>query len=84
MGLTMGTWEAVKKSPKFAAATPSLSEQFNQVLEASGEVAAAQLTRLVPFRRFVQKNEPHLRRIAECTSQLRWMTDYIDYTSLMR
>jgi hypothetical protein len=78
-GLTMGAWEAVKKAPSFAAATAALGDEFNRIIERGGAAAEEQVARLAPFRRFVLDNEAPLRRIAASTTQLGWMTAYIDF-----
>jgi hypothetical protein len=78
-GLTMGAWEAIKKSPIFAEATAVLGIEFNRLLEAGGTAAHDRLVRLIPFRNFVRANEPQLRRIADSTPQLRWMIKYLDH-----
>ncbi|MSO99441.1 MAG: tetratricopeptide repeat protein [Acetobacteraceae bacterium] len=79
VGLTMAAWEAIKKSPIFAAATAGLGEDFNKVLEVGGAAAQNRLAKLAPFRRFVRANEQQLRRIAMNTRQLQWMLPYIDF-----
>lgn len=71
----MGAWEAMKKSPVFAAATAALSLEFNQLLVYGGTAAQ----RLAPFRHFVRSNESRLRSIAERTPHLRWILAYLDY-----
>jgi hypothetical protein len=78
-GVTMAAWEAMKKSATYAAATAALGGEFNRILESGGTAAESHLARLAPFRRFVLANEPHLRRIAGFTPQLRWMLAYLDY-----
>jgi hypothetical protein len=40
---------------------------------------AARLQLLTPFRNFVSRNEEPLRHIIENSTQLRWMTRYIDF-----
>ena len=78
-GITMGAWEAIKKSPIYAAATAALGDEFNRLIKSGGAAARERLTRLAPFRSFVQANELHLRRIATDTPQLNWTLRYIDY-----
>ena len=75
----MGAWEAMKKSRIFADAASVLGDELHQLLETGGTAVQDRLVRLAPFRRFVRDNEPHLRRIAGSTPQLRWMLTYLDY-----
>ena len=75
----MGTWETMKKSRIFAAATAALGRDFNRLLESSGTAVERHLIRLAPFRHFVRNHESDLRRIVASKPQWRWMLAYIDY-----
>ena len=78
-GIAWAGYESLKKSKMFSTATTALGPVWDQLLE-RGEVQAVRvLIRLAPFRDFLTANEEPLRRIAENSTQLRWMLSYIDF-----
>ncbi len=78
-GIAWAGYESLKRSKMFSTATTALGPVWDQLLE-RGEVQAVRvLIRLAPFRDFVTANEEPLRRIAENSTQLRWMLSYIDF-----
>jgi len=78
-GVAWVGYEGLKKSQRFTAATSALGVGFDH-LHNLGEVQVfRRLIALAPFRRFVRANEAPLRRIAQNSTQLRWMLPYIDF-----
>ena len=78
VGATMAAWEIAKHTPFYISALKALGADMHQLIERGGPEAERLIHRLAPFRRFVRTNEAPLRHIAGNTSQLRWMTVYID------
>src|SRR6266851_5223497 len=78
-GIAWAGYESLKESKMFSTATTALGPVWDQLL-GSGEAQAVRvLIRLAPFRDFVTANQEPLRRIAENSTQLRWMLSYIDF-----
>ena len=71
--------ESLKKSEVFRSATEALGSGINRLLHEGETKVRERLTTLAPFRRFVLANEGSLRKIAANTTQLRWMSGYIDF-----
>lgn len=78
-GFAWAGYESLKKSRMFSTATVALGPVWDQLLGSGEAQAVRALTRLAPFRNFVAQNEEPLRRIAENSTQLRWMLSYIDF-----
>jgi hypothetical protein len=72
--------EAVKKNAAFTALTTQLGADLNKIPD---EVLPSWLEersrRWAPLRTFVIANQEPLRKIAESTTELRWMLRYIDF-----
>jgi hypothetical protein len=66
-------------SRRIRAALSALKLDYDRLFEVEPDVAISKLRRFSPFRDFVIANEEPLRRIAENTTQLRWMLGYIDF-----
>ena len=72
--------EAVKKTPAFNALVAQLGAKLDTMSDIDLRVWLEERSRrLAPFRSFVIANEMPLRKIAESTSELRWMLRYIDF-----
>ncbi len=63
----------------FVTAAEALGPEFNRLLEQGENWVQHRLIALAPFRRFVCANEGPLRRIAQNTTTMRWMSRYIDF-----
>jgi hypothetical protein len=70
--------ESLKTSKVFRSATEALGSGINSLLEQGELRIRERLIALARFRLFVLANEQSLRRIAATTTQLRWMSTYID------
>jgi hypothetical protein len=74
--------EAVKKNPAFNALVSHLGAKLDAMSDLELRAWLEERSRrLAPFRQFVVTNEAHLRRIAESTSELKWMLRYIDFVA---
>ncbi len=69
--LTMGTWEALKKSNIFNAAIAGLGVSTDFVVK--------NMSNLQRLRQFVLYVEPSLRKISVSNQQLRWIGPWLDY-----
>jgi hypothetical protein len=78
-GVAWAGYESLKKSKTFSTATAALGPVWDQLLRSGETQAVCVLVRLAPFRNFVAQNEESLRRMAENSTQLRWMLSYIDF-----
>jgi hypothetical protein len=78
-GMAWVGYETLKKSQRFTSATSALGAGFDHLHDLAEAQVLQRLIGLAPFRRFVHANEQPLRRIAENSTQLRWMTRYIDF-----
>ncbi len=72
-------FKSLERSETFVSAVAALGRRWEHLFTATGSKVAETLRSLAPFRAFVRTNEAPLRRIAANTSQLRWMTRYIDF-----
>ena len=79
--ITMGLWEAAKRSLAISASATAVADGLNKVLKSGETIARRSLSKFLPFRRFVLDNEEHLRHIADITPQMSWMLTYIDYVT---
>ena len=66
-GAALVAIEALKKSEKFSAVTSMLGQNIDRVFRVG-----------TAYRGFIIANQEPLRRIAENTTQLRWMLPHID------
>jgi hypothetical protein len=69
----------VAERERVKAAARALGSDFERALGLGRTATVARLRRLAPFRHFVMENEEPLRRIAENSTQMRWMRWYIDF-----
>jgi hypothetical protein len=93
MGLTLGgpvgasvaagaAWigyKALENSTRYKAVRTALGPWWDRLHELEEGAVRQRLTKLVPFRQFVIRNEQPLRRMASNTRQMRWMLPYIDF-----
>jgi hypothetical protein len=69
----------VAERERVRSAARALGSDFDRALGLGRAAMTARLRRLAPFRGFVVANEEPLRRIAQNSTQLRWMLSYIDF-----
>jgi hypothetical protein len=78
--ITLVAVETVKKNPAFNALVTQLGVQLDKMSDVElRNWLDERARRFAPFRSFVVSNEEPLRKIAESTSELKWMLRYIDF-----
>jgi hypothetical protein len=78
--ITLVAVEAVKKNPAFNALATQLGAKLDEMSDIDLRAwLEERARRLAPFRTFVTANEAPLRKIAETTTELKWMLRYIDF-----
>ena len=78
--ITLVAVETVKKNPAFNALVTQLGAKLDKMSDVElRRWLEERARRLAPFRSFVISNEEPLRKIAELTTELRWMLRYIDF-----
>jgi hypothetical protein len=77
--------ETVKKNPAFSALITQLGAQLDKMSDVElRNWLDERARRFASFRSFVVSNEEPLRKIAESTSELRWMLRYVDFVVAKR
>jgi hypothetical protein len=78
--ITLVAVEMVKKNPAFNALVTQLGAQLDKMSDVElRNWLQERGRRFAPFRSFVISNEEPLRKIAQSTSELKWMLRYIDF-----